>query len=254
MDERAAALVAPSARRHNAPASPRRSPMSARDPGSPRRTLLSWSSGKDAAWALHLLQQDPECELVGLFTSLDERTDRVSMHGVPRALVEAQAAAADLPLEVIALPSPCPNEVYEERMAAFVARAKARGVTHMAFGDLFLEDVRDYRVAKLAGAGLEAEFPLWGRPTAELAEEMLAAGVAATLVSVDTTQAPAALAGRTWDRALLAELPEAADPCGENGEFHTFATAGPAFAHPIAVRLVDRERDERFAFARIAPA
>src|SRR2546427_319101 len=194
-----------------------------------KRILLSWSSGKDSAWALHLLRGRDEYEIVGLLTTFNEVADRVAMHAVRRELVEAQAAAAGLPLWTVGLPWPCPNGVYEERMAALLQWAAGEGITHLAFGDLFLEDIRAYRIRQLAGSGIEPLFPIWTSPeqTPNLAAAMLAAGLRATLTCVDPRRLDPSFAGRTFDNALLTELPAGVDPCGENGEFHTFCHAGP---------------------------
>jgi uncharacterized protein (TIGR00290 family) len=215
--------------------------------------LLSWSSGKDSAWALHVLRQLAEVEVVGLVTTVNEEFDRVAMHAVRRELLEAQAAAAGLPLWVVPLPNPCPNAEYEQRMTALVARARAEGVECMAFGDLFLEDIRRYREHQLAGTGVEPIFPLWGRPTGELAREMLAAGVRAHLTCVDPRLVPKELCGRLWDEALLSDLPEGADPCGENGEFHTFVSAGPMLNQPLRVSLGQVVERDGFVFADLSP-
>lgn len=213
------------------------------------KVILSWSSGKDSAWSLHALKQKGEVEVVGLFSSLTGPEDdrKVSMHGVDRAVVHAQAEAAGLPLEEIFLPDPCPNEVYEEVMGAFIARVRGRGVTLVAFGDLFLEDIRKYREDKLRGTGFEPVFPLWNLDTTELARDMIAGGLKAHLISVDTDQLDAKFIGRAFDDALLAELPSGCDPCGENGEFHTVAVAGPMFSAPIDVVLGDVAQGERFS-------
>ena len=202
------------------------------------KVLLSWSSGKDSAWALHVLKQDG-INVAGLLTTMNEEADRVAMHGVRRSVVEVQAEAAGLPLRLIPLPHPCSNEVYEERMAAAVRAAVADGFTHVAFGDLFLEDVRKYREDRLAGTGLLPLFPLWHRPTDLLALEMLDSGLHACLTCVDPRVLPKEFAGRRFDRQLLKELPHGTDPCGERGEFHTCVLAGPMFKHPL-----DAERGE----------
>jgi diphthamide synthase (EF-2-diphthine--ammonia ligase) len=186
---------------------------------------------------------------VALLTTFNESAARVAMHAVRRALVAQQADAARLPLWEVPLPFPCSNEEYEARMRAAVERARAEGVSHVAFGDLFLEDVRRYREEKLAPTGIHPLFPLWGRPTAALAQEMLAAGVVAHLTCVDPRQIPGALAGRRWDAALLAELPPTADPCGERGEFHTFCYDGPMFAAALDVRVGDVAMRDGFCFA-----
>lgn len=219
----------------------------------PRRTLLAWSSGKDSAWALHHLRQDPGIELAGLLTTFNEAVDRVAMHAVRRSLVEAQARAVRLPLIDVPLPWPCSNEDYEARMGAAVARARADGVTHMAFGDLFLEEVRDYRIRQLAGSGIEPLFPLWGAPeaTPALARTMVAAGMRAVLTCVDPKQLAERFVGRHYDEALLAELPPGVDPCGERGEFHTFCYAGPMFEAPIPVSVGEVVLRDGFWFADV---
>ncbi|WP_218081812.1 Dph6-related ATP pyrophosphatase [Anthocerotibacter panamensis] len=216
----------------------------------PRRVLLSWSSGKDSAWALHLLRQQLALEVVGLLTTLDEAVDRVAMHSVRRSLVEAQATAAGLPLWSVPLPWPCSNETYEQRIEVALSHARQKGITHLAFGDLFLEDVRDYRIRQLSGTGVEPLFPLWGSPvdTAGLARRMLASGLRAVLTCVDLKQLPQTFAGRTYDTGLLADLPPGADPCGERGEFHTFCYGGPMFASEIAVQVGETVVREGFCF------
>jgi uncharacterized protein (TIGR00290 family) len=218
------------------------------------KTLLSWSTGKDSAWSLHVLRQDPSVEVAGLFTTVNEAFDRVAMHAVRRQLLEAQAAAAGLPLHVIDIPWPCSNEAYEQRLGAFVAAQKAAGVEAMAFGDLFLEDIRAYRVDKLAGSGIEPVFPVWGRDTAQLAREMIAGGLKARLTCVDPAKLPAGFAGRQFDAELLADLPEGIDPCGENGEFHTCVYAGPMFSRAIDVDLGEVQTRDGFVFADLLPA
>jgi uncharacterized protein (TIGR00290 family) len=217
------------------------------------RVLVAWSSGKDSAWSLHLLRQQAEIEVVGLLTTLDESRERVAMHAVRRDLVLEQAAAAGLPLEIVPIPSPCPNEVHEQRMGEAVARARDAGVTSVAFGDLFLDDVRRYRERQMQGSGLSLRFPLWGRPTRALAEEMIDGGLCATLTAVDPRRLDARFAGRAFDRALLAELPADVDACGENGEFHSFAWAGPMFARPIRVRPGAVVTRDGFVFADLLP-
>ena len=213
------------------------------------RILLAWSSGKDSAWSLHALRARADVEVVGLLTTVNATHGRVAMHAVRRELLEAQAAAAGLPLHVVEIPSPCPNEVYEAAMARAMAAARARGVSGVAFGDLFLEDIRRYREERLRGTGLVPHFPLWGRPTAELAEEMLAGGLRARLTCVDPRVLPSAFAGREFDRALLRDLPPGVDPCGENGEFHSFAYAGPMFRGPLDVATGETVERDGFAFA-----
>lgn len=221
-----------------------------------KRVLLSWSSGKDCAWALHVLRQQAGVSVAGLLTTTNEAFDRVAMHGVRRTLVEAQAAAAGLPLHIVPLPWPCPNDAYEARMAEACRRAAAEGVTHVAFGDLFLEDVREYREKRLVGTGLSPLFPLWGTAddTPALAGAMLAAGVRSVVTCVDSRQCPASIAGRWWDAELLAGLPPGVDPCGERGEFHTFCTDGPMFSHPLRIVVGDVVERDGFRFADVQAA
>lgn len=213
---------------------------------------LSWSSGKDCAWALHMLRTQGR-HVSALFTTLNAVADRVAMHGVRRTLLEAQARAAGLPLHIINLPWPCTNADYERIMGTFLTTARDGGVTHMAFGDLFLEDIRAYREKNLEGSGIEPVFPVWGRATDTLAEEMLAAGVSARMATVDLARLDASFAGRCFDADLLAALPAGVDPCGENGEFHTFVTHGPMFSSPIKVRVGETVVREGFAYADLAP-
>lgn len=217
------------------------------------KAILSWSSGKDAAFALHEVRRTGAAEVAALLTTVNETHERVAMHSVRERLLDLQAEAAGLPLIKVPLPWPCPNEVYEERMAVAMAEVKARGITHTIFGDLFLEDIRAYREEKLAAAGMSALFPLWGRNTATLAREMIASGLVAHLACVDPKQIPAGLSGRRFDLDLLAELPEGADPCGENGEFHTVVTAGPMFARPIAVEIGETVTREGFVYTDVIP-
>jgi uncharacterized protein (TIGR00290 family) len=218
------------------------------------KALISWSSGKDCAFALHEARKAGDYDIVGALTTVTETFGRVSMHGVREEILRAQLAAAGLSPQVVPIPWPCPNDVYEARMAEAVRDARGRGVTHMIFGDLFLEDVRAYRERKLAGTGIAPVFPLWGRPTAALAREMIASGLEARLVCVDTGQIDEKFAGRKFDAALLADLPPSADPCGENGEFHTCVTAGPMFTRGIAVTPGEIVRREQFAYADFLPA
>ena len=216
------------------------------------KILLSWSSGKDSAWSLHVLRQTHPGSVAALLTTVNSEADRVAMHGVRRELLEAQAAAAALPLWQIPLPHACPNEVYEARMRDACARAVAEGFTHVAFGDLFLEDVRRYREERLAGTGLTPLFPLWGIPTALLAREMNAAGVRAKLSVVDTRKVEASFAGREFDASLLDDL-AGIDPCGENGEFHTFVYAGPMFDAPLSIELGETVVRDPFVFVDLCP-
>jgi uncharacterized protein (TIGR00290 family) len=219
-----------------------------------KRILLSWSSGKDSAWTLHVLRQQSEYEIAGLLTTFNQEADRVAMHGVRRSLVEQQAAAAGLPLWSIPLPWPCSNEQYEGLMTKACAKAVAEGMEAIAFGDLFLEDVRAYRVKQMAGTGLEPLFPVWGEPTDRLAHEMVASGLKAILTCVDTSKLEADFAGRRFDADLLAELPTGIDPCGENGEFHSFVYAGPMFNSAIDVIAGETVVRDQFTFADLIPA
>lgn len=218
------------------------------------KLLLSWSSGKDSAWTLHRLRLSSQYDIAGLVTTVNAAFDRVAMHGVRAELLAAQAAAAGLPLWRVDLPWPCPNAEYETRMRALVERAQAAGVTHMAFGDLFLEDVRAYRERMLAGTGIVPLFPLWGSDTAQLARDMIAAGLRATLSCVDPRQLSPTFAGRAFDNALLADLPATVDPCGERGEFHSFCHAGPMFARPVPVATGEVVERDGFVFADLTPA
>jgi uncharacterized protein (TIGR00290 family) len=218
-----------------------------------KKTLLSWSSGKDSAWALHVLRQDPAVEVVGLFSVLNERFNRVSMHATRAELLCQQAEAAGLALQTINLPDPCTNERCDAIMGEFVTEVATRGIECIAFGDLFLEDVRQYREKQLAGSGIEPLFPLWRVPTVELAEQMLAAGLEAYISSVDLKKLPATFAGRRWSRDLLRELPSGVDPCGENGEIHTVVAGGPMFEKRIAVEIGEVVQRNGFAYADVIP-
>jgi uncharacterized protein (TIGR00290 family) len=217
----------------------------------PPQAFMSWSSGKDSAFALYEAQRLGLADIVGVLTTVNEVYDRVAMHGVRHALLDRQIKALGLPAMKIMLPSPCSNEVYEARMAEACAALKARGIDHMVFGDLYLEDIRAYREEKLAGAGMKGIFPLWQRPTRALAHEMIASGLVAHLVCVDPKKLGPSFAGRRFDHALLRDLPESVDPCGENGEFHTVVSAGPMFARPIAVSIGEIVERDGFVFADV---
>jgi uncharacterized protein (TIGR00290 family) len=218
-----------------------------------KKTLLSWSSGKDAAWALHVLRRDPDVEVVGLLSSMNRKYDRISMHATRRDLALKQAEAVGLPLETIELPDPCTNEDYDAIMRQFIAQAADRDIQCMAFGDLFLEDIRKYREEQLDGTGIEPIFPLWGTPTTDLAEQMLSAGIEAYVSSVDLKKLSMRFAGRKWSRDLIAEFPEDCDPCGENGEIHTIAVNGPMFQKPVPVEVGEIVERDGFAYADIVP-
>jgi uncharacterized protein (TIGR00290 family) len=215
------------------------------------KILLSWSSGKDSAWTLHVLNRTHPGAVAALLTTVNEEVDRVAMHGVRRDVLDAQARAAGLPVRVIGIPHPCPNEVYEARMREAVESAVADGFTHVAFGDLFLEDVRRYREERLAGTGLEPLFPLWKVPTPSLADRMIASGLRARISCVDTRALDASFVGCEFDRDLLARLPAAVDPCGENGEFHTCVYAGPMFDAPLALETGERVTREPFVWVEL---
>jgi uncharacterized protein (TIGR00290 family) len=214
-----------------------------------RRVLLSWSSGKDSAWSLHVLRRRDDCEVVGLLTTLNAEFDRVAMHGTRRAVLEAQAEAAGVPLWQVPLPWPCSNSEYERRMQAACERAVAEKIDAIAFGDLFLEDVREYREKQLRGTGLEPLFPLWLEPTPQLARTMIAAGLNARLTCVDPSQLAATFAGRNFDSALLDDLPASVDPCGERGEFHSCVYAGPMFSRPLELMAGETVLRDGFAYA-----
>jgi uncharacterized protein (TIGR00290 family) len=215
------------------------------------KTLLAWSSGKDSAYALWALRADPTVEVVGLRTTLNSSVERVNMHGVRLTVLHAQAEACGLPLRTVMLPHPCSDEEYRAIMGEVVRCARDGGAEAMAFGDLFLPDVRAYREQQLAGTGVTPLFPLWGRPTAELAVEMIDAGMEAIVTCVDTQQLDRSFVGRSFDRELLADLPPGVDPCAENGEFHTVAIAGPMFSHRLDVEVGEVVDRGRFVFADV---
>lgn len=218
-----------------------------------RRALLSWSSGKDSAWALHVLRQRGDVEVVGLLTTINEAADRVAMHAVRSELLRSQAEAVGLPLYPVGIPWPCSNADYESAMSAALQRAKQDRIEVMVFGDLFLEDIRSYRVEKLAGTGIAPIFPLWCLPTQALAQEMVSAGLRARLTCVDPKQLAQSFAGREFDAALLSELPPSVDPCGERGEFHTFAYDGPMFSRPVPVLSGEIVKRDGFVYADLLP-
>jgi uncharacterized protein (TIGR00290 family) len=212
---------------------------------------LSWSSGKDSAWTLHLLRRNPEIEIAALITTFNSNANRVAMHAVRRELVEAQADRAGLPLWPVDLPWPCSNAVYEELMAGVCRRAKASGVTAIAFGDLFLEDIRTYREKQMEPTGLQSLFPVWRIPTRELAFEMIRAGVKAKVTCVDPAKLDRSFEGREFNAGFLADLPAPVDPCGENGEFHTFVYDAPVFSSPIRVETGEIVERDGFVFADV---
>jgi uncharacterized protein (TIGR00290 family) len=213
------------------------------------KALIAWSSGKDSAWALHEVRRAGEFDIAGALTTVNDAFGRVAMHGVRETLLMAQLAAADLEPMVVRIPYPCSNEIYEREMTAALHAARARGITHVIFGDLFLEDIRSYREAALRTIGMTAVFPLWKRPTDELARAMIDASVEAHLATVDLTKLPAHFAGQRFDATLLAALPYGIDPCGENGEFHSFVSAGPMLSRKIAVTVGETVVRDGFAYA-----
>lgn len=216
------------------------------------KALLSWSSGKDSAYSLHLARQEAAFDIVGLLTTVTSHYARVSMHGVRESVLEEQAKRAGLPLTKVSIPAPCPNEVYEAAMLTAMNEAKEQGITHVLFGDLYLADIRSYREANLAKVGMSAAFPLWGRDTRELAGEMVDSGLRAVLTCVDPRRLPASFAGRIYDHALLRDLPADVDPCGENGEFHTCVVAGPMLSAPLDVTVGEVVERDGFVFADVS--
>jgi uncharacterized protein (TIGR00290 family) len=218
------------------------------------KVLLCWSSGKDSAWTLHRLRARDDVDVVGLLTTINRDAGRVSMHAVREELLDLQAAALGLPVIKVLIPEQCVNADYERAMAEALERARADGVTAVAFGDLFLEDVRRYREERLQPTGLQLLFPLWHLDTSALAREMVDAGLRAHITCVDPRQLDRSFAGRTFDRVLVEALPESVDPCGERGEFHTFAYAGPMFAQPLAIRPGEVVERDGFVFADILVA
>jgi len=218
------------------------------------KALISWSSGKDSAWALHEARREGRYDIIGALTTVTETFGRVSIHGVRQEILQAQCEAAGLPQRIVPIPYPCPNGIYEARMGEAVAQAVADGITHMIFGDLFLADIRAYREQKLAGTGITPVFPLWDRPTPELAQAMMTSGLEAHLATVDLKRLPAAFAGRKFDATLLADLPDGVDACGENGEFHTCVVAGPMFSRRMAVTPGERVERDGYAYCALVMA
>ncbi len=214
---------------------------------------LSWSSGKDSAFSLAVLREQGEVDVVGLVTTVNAASDRVAMHAVRRELLEQQADAVGLPLRTVELPWPCPNERYESSMSELVTSAVAQGISVMAFGDLYLADIRAYRERQLQGSGLRPSFPLWGRDTTALAQEMVGSGLRARICCVNSAQLDAQFAGREFDAQLLRDLPDTVDHCGENGEFHTFASDGPGFRRPIMVRNGETVDQDGFIVTDLLP-
>lgn len=219
-----------------------------------KRILMSWSSGKDSAWALHKLQQDPNVELAGLFCTINKAFDRVAMHGVRVELLQKQAECLGLPLEIIEIPYPCSNAEYEKIMGQYVEKAKSNKIEYFAFGDLFLEDIRNYRVEKLKDSGITAVFPIWGIPTDKLSQEMVNSGLRTVITCINPRQIPQEFVGREYDEDFLNALPESVDPCGENGEFHSFVFDGPMFRNKIDIVIGEVVKRDDFVFADILPS
>jgi uncharacterized protein (TIGR00290 family) len=219
----------------------------------PPKAFVSWSSGKDSAYALHEARRLGLAEIAGVLTTINEVYDRVAMHGVRGALLDRQIAALGLPAIKVPIPSPCPNEIYETRMAEACERIKAQGIRHIVFGDLYLEDIRAYRIEKLSAAGMEPIFPLWKRETGSLAREMIASGLSARIACLDPSKLDRSFAGRRFDMDFLRDLPNGIDPCGENGEFHTFVFDGPNFARPVDFSIGERVTRDGFCFCDLAP-
>ncbi|MBN9077022.1 MAG: ATP-binding protein [Rhizobiales bacterium 65-79] len=217
------------------------------------KAFLSWSSGKDAAFALLEARRLGLADIVGVLTAINEAADRVQMHGVRHALLDRQIDALGLPAIKVMLPSPCPNAIYEARMEEAFGGLGAEDVRHIVYGDLFLEDIRAYRLKQMERAGMQAIFPLWGRDTGELAREMIASGLEARVACIDTKKLDPSFAGRAFDVSFLRDLPAGIDPCGENGEFHTVVTAGPIFAAPIATSVGEIVERDSFAYADVIP-
>ena len=218
-----------------------------------RKTLLSWSSGKDSAWTLYKLRQNPEIDLVGLFCTVNKEFNRVAMHGVRVELLQQQAESVGLPLEIIEIPYPCSNAAYEKVMSQFVETVKNDGVEHFAFGDLFLEPIRNYREEKLKDSGIQPIFPLWNTPTDTLSKEMIASGLRTLITCIDPKKMPKTLVGVEFNETFLRLLPKTVDPCGENGEFHSFVFDGPMFKQKIAVCVGDIVERDGFVFADVLP-
>ena len=220
----------------------------------PKRVIISWSGGKDSAWTLHTLRQRPkEYIIAGLLTTINIKFNRIAMHGVRRELLDAQAEATGLPLWVIPLPWPCANEHYERRMTNALHFMHNLGIDAIAFGDLYLQDIRQYRETQFGQCGLELLFPIWGIPTSELSQTMVGSGLKARLACLDPRVMPTEYAGRDYDRRLLSELPASADPCAENGEFHTFVYAGPMFHRPIEIVTGETVERDGFVFTDLLP-
>ena len=218
-----------------------------------RKTLISWSSGKDSAWALHVLKQDPSVNVVGLFCTVNRMFDRVAVHGVRVELLKQQAESLNLPLHIIYIPYPCDNNDYLKAMNTFISQAKKEGVDCFAFGDLFLDDVRTYRETLLQGTGITPLFPIWGIPTKTLSKQMISSGLKAVITCIDPQRMALQFAGREYNESFLDDLPEDIDPCGENGEFHSFAVDGPMFQNLIEITVGETIQRDGCCFTDLLP-
>lgn len=218
------------------------------------KTLVSWSTGKDSAWLLHRLQARRDHEVAGLFCTINKVAARTAMHAVRVELLRLQADRAGLPLDIVEIPSPCSNREYEAIMGNFVATAQNRGIESFAFGDLFLEDIRNYRIENFKDTGITPVFPLWGEDTGKLAREIIEGGQQAVITCVDPAQLDKSFAGRQFDNELLAALPAGVDSCGENGEFHTFVFDAPVFSHKIDIVVTETVERDGFVFTDVIPA
>lgn len=218
-----------------------------------KRTLLGWSSGKDSVWALHLLRQRQDIEVVGLVTTVNQTFKRVAMHAIREDLLQKQASAVDLPLEMLYIPHPCSDEEYEATMQGFMERTKKADIDCMAFGDIFLQEIRDYRERSLKNTGISPLFPLWGKPTDNLAKDMIHGGIRSIITCADPRFVPVSFSGRVFDLSLLRDIPEGVDHCGERGEFHTFAISGPGFKNTLRVRVGETFERDGFVFTDILP-
>jgi len=219
-----------------------------------KRTWLSWSSGKDSAWALHVLRRQPDIDVVGLFCTINQEFDRVAMHAVRIELLLQQAQNTGLPVRLIPIPHPCSDAQYGTIMKNFVGQAKQQGIECFAFGDIFLEDVRRYREANLADTGITPIFPFWGMPTAKLSREMVNGGLRAIITCIDPKHLSADFAGQEYGESFLERIPAHIDPCGENGEFHSFAFAGPMFKKPVNIAMGETVSHDGFIFTDLLPA
>jgi uncharacterized protein (TIGR00290 family) len=218
-----------------------------------KKTLLSWSSGKDSAWALHVLRQQHDIEVVGLFCTFNKKFERGAMHAVRNELICQQAESIGLPLQLIPIPDPCSDSEYKRIMANFIEQVKSQGIDTIAFGDLFLEEIRSYREESLVGTGITPLFPIWGIPTNELSKEMINSGLRAKITCIDPKYLPAEFAGHEYDSTFLEQIPDAIDPCGEKGEFHSFAYDGPMFKNKLNISVGETVTRDGFIYTDLLP-